>query len=258
MNKRIALLIAIVGFLAWCGSVNAQEAANAQEVEDEIQVPSKGTAEYWVVRSRGVSELRGFLTRKRVDLKENLSIFVAFLDKLGKADHFSTTPVEVPSDPKYRFEVLGILEEDLADRNMKMPTKPMSLEHMVEIAMEIVVSDGYLSVHFSDGEELKNFKDVLKRRESSLRKVQSDVNAQVEACLRAWFYLGSINHQDGFKLFRFNLKEEEKRAKEEQRAAASAARGSRSRGNRGARKQAELQRRQDRLDDRYQNAYWGR
>ncbi len=252
MNKRIALLIAIVGFLAWFGSVNAQEA------EDEVQVPAKGTAEYWVVRSRGVSELTGFLSRKRLDLKENLSIFAVFLDKVGKTGDFSTTPVEVSDDPKLRFQVLGILEEDLADRNIQMPKKPMSLEQMVEIGMEIVVSDGYLTVHFSDGQELKNYKDVLKRRESSLRKIRSDVHAQVEACLRAWSYLGTINQQDGFKLFRFNLKEEERRAKEEQRAAASAARGARSRQNRGARKQAELQRRQDNLDYRYQNAYWGR
>jgi hypothetical protein len=253
MKKCMVLSCVVVSILAWCGSVYAQDA-----VEEQVQLPAKDSAEYAVVRSRAVSDLTSFLTKKRIDLDENLAYFVAFLDKLGKADDFITTPMDIPKDPKQRFAVLGVLEDEFADRNIRVPEKAMSWNEMMEIAMRFRIAEGYLPVSFADGEELKTYKDILKRRESLPRKMWADVNKKVEACLKAWTYLGTINQQQGFKLFRFKEREEQTRLEEERRAEASAARSDRSRQMRGSRKEAELRRRQDRLSRRYTYSYWGR
>ena len=109
---------------------------------------------------------------------------------------------------QYRFQVLGLLE-DLEESSVNVPKEPMTWEQMVEIAMKFVVEEGYNSVDFSDGEELRQYKAVLKNRENFLKKIRSDVNNQVEACLFAWFYLGTINQQTGFKLYRFQTTEAE-------------------------------------------------
>ena len=95
-------------------------------------------------------------------------------------------------------------------------------QQMVEIAMKFVVEEGYNSVDFSDGEELRQYKAVLKNRENFLKKIRSDVNNQVEACLFAWFYLGTINQQTGFKLYRYQTTEAEAKKAEDKRAASRA------------------------------------
>lgn len=253
--KKSILFLCVVSLFAWGGSICAQEAV---EVEEEVQLPPENSPEYSVVRSCAVSELTSFFSRKRIELTENLNIFTAFLDKLGKADEFITTPVEVPQDPAQRFAVLGILEDEFVARNIRIPEKPMSWEQMIEMAMQFVVAEGYLPVEFSDGEELKAYREVLKRREALPRKMRSDITNQVDACLKAWVYLGTINQQQGFKLYRFQEQEKKKRLEAEKKAQASAARGARSRQARSVRKEEEMRRRQDNLRYRYGYSYYGR
>lgn len=250
MLKNFTFSLLVVASLICVGPLNAQDA------EDQVKLPEKNTSEYWVVRSRAISELITFLTKKRTELKEDLNHFTAYLDKLDKADDFITSNVEVPKDPKYRFQVLGILE-DVEDSSVNVPEKPMTWEQMVEIAMKFVVEEGYSSVDFSDGEELRQYKAVLKNRENFLKKIRSDVNNQVEACLMAWFYLGTINQQTGFKLYRFQTTEAEAKEAEAKRAKSRAEQGADARQRRQDLKDEETQRRQERLNRSYNNNYWG-
>jgi hypothetical protein len=251
MFKRLTLSLLIVASLFCAAPIHAQDA------EEKIVLPPQNTSEYWVVRSRAISELITFLTMKRTELNEDLSHFTSFLDKLGKADDFITSNVEVPKDPKYRFQMLGILEDVEESASVKVPEKPMTWEQMVEIAMKFVVEEGYSSVDFEDGEELRQYKAVLKNRENFLKKIRSDVNNQVEACLKAWFYLDTINQQTGFKLYRFQTVESERKSKEEKAAASRAEQGAEARQRRRDLKDEETRRRQERLNRSYSNSYWG-
>lgn len=250
MLKHLTLSLLIIATLFCVGSVSAQDAA------EEVTLPAKTTSEYWVVRSRAISELITFLTMKRTELNDALNHFTGYLDKLGKADDFITANVEVPKDPKLRFQMLGILE-DVEASSVKVPEKPMTWEQMVEIAMKFVVEEGYSSVDFEDGEELRQYKAVLKNRENFLKKIRSDVNNQVEACLMAWFYLGTINQQTGFKLYRFQTTEAERKAKEDKAKSSRAEQGAEARQRRRDLKDEETRRRQQRLNRNYSNSYWG-
>jgi hypothetical protein len=250
MLKNFTLSLLVAASLICVGPLNAQDA------EDQVKLPDQNTSDYWVVRSNAISELITFLTKKRTELKEDLNHFTAYLDKLDKADDFITSNVEVPKDPKYRFQLLGILD-DVEDSGIKVPEKPMTWEQMVEVAMRFVVQEGYLPVEFADGDELRQYKNVLKNRENFLKKIRSDVTNQVEACLKAWFYLGTINQQTGFKLYRFQTTETKNKAAEEKRAASRAEQGTEARQASRDRKEEELRRRQERLNQSYNNNYWG-
>lgn len=248
MTKHPLFLLVIAGLLC-CGSVSwAQN-------DEEIQLPAENSAEYWVVRSNAVSELTAFLTLKRKELNEELALFTQFLDKIGKTDDFVTASLAVPEDPKLRFEMLGLLE-DVEKANIKIPEKPLTWEEMIAIAMRFTVIEGYLPVSFADDEELREFKTVLTRRENFLHKIRSDSKIQVEACLKAWFYLGTINQQRGFKLYRFQTTEAARKAEEQEKAKSRADKVAKAR----EKKQAHmLQLRQVRLRRKYYNnyRYWG-
>ncbi|MFC1763863.1 hypothetical protein ACFL6U_17535 [Planctomycetota bacterium] len=249
MMKRtvVTLLVLLTMFGTVCVSTQA--------ADDEIQLPPQDSAEYWVVRSRSVSELITFLTKKRTELTADLNHFTSFLEKVGKADDFAGSNIEVPDGPEYRAAVLGIIDS-FEDTGIEMPKKSLSWEQMVELAMKFTVVEGYLPVDFKDGEELARYKRVLKNRESFSRDVRKDVSALVEGCLKAWFYLGSINQQDAFKLFVFQEEQMARQAAAEKQAEARAQRADKAKDLLEKSKEEELRRRQDRLNRSYGYGYW--
>ena len=80
--------------------------------------------------------------------------------------------------------------------------------------MQFVWAEGHLATEVETGEELQRFKEILQSRERFCRQVRADVKGIVEACIQAWFYLGTIDRQQGFGVY---LVQEEGKRKEAQR-----------------------------------------
>lgn len=215
--------------------------------ETDSQLPPKESTRYWVLRSQALNELTPFLTQKRASLREKYGYFTAFLEEAGKTEAFSAKRIDVPKSPRARAEIVGLLE-DFDDRDIQLPEKPLTWNQTVEIAMEFVMSEGFVPIEIADEAELKSFKSVMKRREDFCRKIRRDVKRTLDNSLKAWLYLGSINQQERFRSYIINEKAAAKAAKEQARSARAAA--TREERNR-RREDAKLQRHQDTLGLRH-------
>ena len=215
--------------------------------EAAAPLPQEDGAEYWVLRSEAVRELTSFLTKKRKELKDKYAYFPGYLEEIGKASDFRSAKIKVPDDRKYRLEVLGLLDA-FEQKDIRLPEKTLSWDQVVDVAMQFVWAEGYLDVDIDNAEELQSFKNILQRKERFSRKVRADVKQTVDACVQAWYYLDTIDKQQGFRAYvaQEELNKKEAKAKERTEKIAE---------SRANRKQEEWQRRQYRLRNRYGYGY---
>jgi hypothetical protein len=209
MNKTLFISLSLLMPLS---SLYAEvKAAEAQQ--PRAPLPSQDSPEYWVLRSEAVRELTRFMTRKRTELKRKYAYFPRYLEQIGKLKDYGSSNIKVPDDPRYRLAILGLLDE-FEQKNVKLPKKSLSWDQIIDIAMQFVWAEGHLATDVETGEELQRFKDILQSRERFCRDVRTDVKGIVDAGIRAWFYLGTIDRQQSFGVY---LVQEESKRKEAQR-----------------------------------------
>jgi hypothetical protein len=253
MRKYVVSGLAIV--LSFCLVSMAQEQkttttdANAPgDVEfNQIKLPSRDTAEYWVVRSQAVNELTSLLTKKRSEVKVKLSYFKDYIAQIGKTDEVLASDIQGSDDPKLRAQVFGILEE-LENRNIPIPKKPLSWDELVGAGMKFILSEGYLPVDIEGQEELDNFKKILERKEQFCIKVRKETDGIVAVAIKSWLYLGTIEKQKEYRLY-VNRQQQEKQALEGKRQAIREEKVAADRQRREQEKQNIWQARQDRLQN---------
>lgn len=192
MNKK---LLRSLGLLLL--SCLYAESTFAVTQQAQAPMPPKDSPQYCVLRSEAVRELSSFMTKKRSKLRRKYSYFPAYLEQIGKLDDYSSQKIKVPNDPKYRLAILGVLDK-LEQKDIQVPEKAMSWNQVIEVAMQFVWSEGYIATDVETGEELQRFKEILQDRERFCRKVRDDVKVIVDECIRAWFYLGTIDRQKAF------------------------------------------------------------
>ena len=124
----------------------------------------------------------------------------------------------------------------------------MNWSEVIDVAMQFVLAEGHLEAEIESGEELLRYKEILASRERLGKKIRKDVKVTVDACERAWFYLGEINRQQGFRAYVAQEQVKEDEAKMEARAERSAQ-------QRDQRKKTEQERRQKRLRYKYGYGY---
>ena len=209
MNKKLFISLSLLMLLS---SLYAEvKAAEAQQ--PRAPLPSQDSPEYWVLRAEAVRELTRFMTRKRTELKRKYSYLPAYLEQIGKLEDYGSSNIKIPDDPRYRLAILGLLDE-FEQRNVKLPKKSLSWNQIIDIAMQFVWAEGHMKTDVESGEELQRFKDILLSRERFCKQVRADVKAIVDAGIRAWFYLGTIDRQQGFGVY---IVREEAKRKEAQR-----------------------------------------
>ncbi len=226
--------------------------------ETDEQLPSEESTRYWVLRSQALNELIPFLTQKRSDLRDKYGYFNDFLEEIGKTQAFSATRIKVPESAKARLEIVGLLE-DFEDREIQLPEKPVTWNEIVEIAMQFVMSEGFVPIDIADEAELQSFKNIMNRREDFCRKIRRDFKRTLDNCVKAWLFLGSINEQETFRSYVVKEKAAVKAAKAQARSdRASATRDERDslRGDaRRRRQQDSINLRHDRLLLKYRYRY---
>lgn len=208
----ILLLSASVAALA--ADDSARE-AQADEATATIELPSKETAEYWVIRSQALTELIPFMTQKRAEFKETHRLMAQYLDSIGKGEDFIRSGAKAPDDPEIYAEALGIADEIKAS-GVKLPKKPLTWDQLVEIAMQHELHVGYMPTHVSDAEELAMIRKVCQQKQTYGQKVRRDLGDVVKKCMNIWVYLGTIDRQGDCKVYLYREREKERLAKEEQ------------------------------------------
>ncbi|MHC4553080.1 MAG: hypothetical protein ACYSUT_10010 [Planctomycetota bacterium] len=208
---KYSLIIIVIAILGANVSVAAEDTSNTG-----IQLPKKGSIEYWNLRSEAISEFLPFLTRKRSEIKSNQKLLEDFLLKNGKADDFTAKNVPVPDDPKVYFELLQI-GQGLKDMNMPAPKSRPSWDQLMDIVMKHVVFEGFIPTAVEQ-DELDHYIHICRQKEQYGQKVRKDMRGVLDQCARMWVYLDSIQQLDEFKSYYANLRLES----EMQRAQAKA------------------------------------
>jgi len=196
MNKTLLISLGLLmAFSRFYAEANA-----AQAPQPRTPLPSQDSPQYWVLRSEAVRELTGFITKKRTKLKRMYGYFPGYLEQIGKLTDYGSSNIKVPDNPKYRLAVLGLLDE-FEQKNVQLPETSMSWNQIIDVAMQFVWAEGHLATEVETGEELERFKDILQSRERFCRQARADVKVIVDACIKAWLYLGTIDQQQGFGVY---------------------------------------------------------
>jgi hypothetical protein len=181
----------------------------------DVVLPSEESAEYWVVRSYTVNELTSFLTKKRAELRGKLEYFKSYIEQIGKTQDMLASDIQGANDPVLRAKALGIFDE-LASKDITIPKKQLSWEELVEVGMKFKVSEGYSPIDVN-GQELDDFKSILKRNEQFCIKVRKETLVLVDMVVKGWLYLGTIDKQKEFRLYVIDQKQQKEKAQEGKR-----------------------------------------
>jgi hypothetical protein len=188
-------------------AAEAKTAAYVSGGLDEVALPEKNSEAYWVVRSRAVDELISFLTQRRADLKQKLTSFQNYIDKIGMTGDMLKSEIQFTKiEPEARMKALGVFDE-AESKGINIPKKPLTWEQLVDLSMRLVVDRGYSPVDMND-EELEGFKNILKRNEQFCMKVRKETSDAADKVVKAWLYLGSIDKQNEFRLYVLELKQQ--------------------------------------------------
>jgi hypothetical protein len=241
--------------LAACVTVTFA-AENKQEVPllEEIKLPSSDSVQYWTVRSRAMTELIPFMTKKRREMKENLQYFTDYLQANGMGEGFLVSKIEVTPTPRIHAKALGILE-DLEAKGIKIPEKFLTWEETVEFSMRYIMEEGYLPVDVEGDEELAMYKKICKQKEAYGKKVQKELREVIYKGIKIWTYLGTLGKQESLRVFVFKAKENKRIANETR---IRKGREGQREDQRKFRRQLELDRKRDRYYDRshYRRYYY--
>ena len=190
--------------------------ANETEEEIAVQLPPKGGAEYWNVRSEAISEFLPLLTKKRTEMKKNQQLLADYLLGIGKASEFASKNVPVPTDPDIYFEILQI-HQALPSLDTSKITKRPSWDELMELVMGHVLTEGYLPTDVEEGDDLAQYIQVCKKKEEYGQKVRQEMRLALDQCARIWVYLDSIDQKDKFKAHYADLKLAQKSQKDAQK-----------------------------------------
>ncbi|MHC4386270.1 MAG: hypothetical protein ACYSU8_03675 [Planctomycetota bacterium] len=184
---------------------------------EDIQLPEKGSPDYWVVRSDAVTELTRLLASKRSEMKKKRMMLADYLTKIGQAEAMASAKVEVPDDPKLYAQALGMLES-YEQRNIALPNKLPTWEESAEFAMRFIIFEGHVPMQFDGDDDIRSFVDVCKKKEAYAQKVQREMRSYVKDCLKMWTYLGTINQQSAAKEWVVQMKLDAEKSKNAERA----------------------------------------
>jgi len=194
------ILLVLMAAAGLTGALYAQETAvtpDDQESDEEIQMPDKGTPEYWNLRSEAMSQLLPFLTKKRTEMKKQMQMMADYLLQIGKASEFAESQVPVPTDPAVFIEILRI-GQSLEQMNVPLPKTRPTWDQIMDVAMKHVMLDGYLPTAV-EPEELPQYIEMCKKKEEYGQKVRKDMRTSLDQCARMWVYLDSIGELGNFK-----------------------------------------------------------
>jgi hypothetical protein len=181
---------------------------------EKMELPSKDSAEYWVIRTQTMTEFIPFMTQKRAEFRKTSKLMMDFLLKIGKAADFHDSGVKAPDDHKLYLEFVGLADR-AAQANVHLQEKRPSWEETVECAMKMIMVEGYLPTDVADEEELQTIKRLCAQKEKYGQKVRDELHGLVQECLDAWFYLDTIGKQGAFKEYKYLQEENERKEKEE-------------------------------------------
>lgn len=221
MNSRTVALILIldmvVGIVPGAEITTATEDKNVADKDlttiAKVVLPSKDTAEYWIIRTQTMNEFIPFMTEKRTEFRKTFKLISDFLVKIGKAQDFVKDGVKAPDDPKLHMEVLGLANR-IAQADVQLPQKRASWEGSVELAMKVIMIEGYLPTDVADSEEFLTIKRLCAQQEKYGRKVRNELHDLVQKCLNVWFYLDTIDKQGAFREYKYLEEEKERQEKE--------------------------------------------
>ena len=184
---------------------------------EDIQLPEKGSADYWVIRSDAVTELTRLLTSKRAEMKKKRMMVADYLLKIGKAEEMASAQIEVPDDPKLYAQALGLLES-YEQRNIALPKKLPTWEESADFAMRFIIFEGHVPMQFDGDEDLQSFVEVCKKKEAYAQKVRREMRSYVRDCLKMWTYLGTIGQQSAAREWAAQMKLDAEKARSAEQA----------------------------------------
>ncbi|MCP4262845.1 MAG: hypothetical protein GY774_35850 [Planctomycetes bacterium] len=212
------ILVMVVGIVLGAEMTTAGEGKNVADKDmaalAKVELPSKTTSEYWIIRTQTLTEFIPFLTQKRTEFRKISELISQFLVKTGKSQDFVRSGVKAPESAKLYREVLGIGER-VAQVEVDLPDKMPTWEESVELAMRIIMTEGYLPTDVTDQEELLSIKRLCAQKEKYAQKVRKELHGLVQKSLNVWFYLETIDKQGAFREYAFLEKEKERKEKEE-------------------------------------------
>ncbi len=193
-------------------AVTAAKPASEQDAIQTVQLPIKDTGEYWDLRSHAVTELTGFFTTKRAEMKEKLDSATRFLAQEGLTLQFNQSKITLPDDPEVYFKALGVTGEFLkANSKGFSPKKAIEWEPLIELAMKYVVVDGYDAAVVADKEEIAYLKNSCEMKEKYAQKARKEFRDQINKIVSIWLFLGTADKQQAMSDF-FIAEQAEKKA----------------------------------------------
>ena len=218
-TRTLLFLVIVIG-ISLCTEVTiAGEGKNDVEKNRaaiaKVELPPRDSAEYWIIRSQTMTEFIPFMTQKRTEFMKSSKLMEGFLVKIDKAKDFYDSGVKAPDDHKLYMEVVGLTSR-IAQANENLTEKRPNWEECVELAMKMVMLEGYLPTNVADKQELKIIMQLSAQKEKYGMKIRNELHDLVQKCLNAWFYLGTINMQGAFR--EYKLIEEEKERIEKEKA----------------------------------------
>lgn len=220
MKSKVMVLVAIViaGLSVALGAENKPQAQNkSMASKDKVVVsklPSKDTAQYWVLRSQTMTEFIPLLTKKRTEFKSNSKLMSQYLKKIAKTQDFLDSGIKAPDSPELYAKAVGIADR-MARANIEVPEKTLPWEQAVELAMTLIMNEGYLPTDVSGKEELKTIKKICAQKEEYGRKIRKELHGHVQKCMDIWFYLETLDKQQECKKYVRLEKEKQQKAQED-------------------------------------------
>lgn len=263
-SKMMIVLIVIASFnLAFAQETAAEKAPEAQNAEeatvaaeesreaaDDLKLPGKDTAEYWVIRSQTCTEFIPLMTQLRSEKKETVDLMIQFLKKIGKAQDFLKSGVKAPRSLELLFKETG--EDTMyAEMGLELPEKQLDWDQSIEDAMRFVLSEGYNPTNVAGAEELAIIKQLCAQKEKYGKKVGKELDETIWEGLDIWFYLETIGQQEACDEFVHTQLEAQQEAIKKVGAEVKEYRQEKELLRREQQKQNIWQERQNRLRNRY-------
>jgi hypothetical protein len=180
----------------------------------DLNLPEKGSTEYWMVKSQALNELRPFLSRTRREAKGHYEALTEYIKYIGKGQEFLASDMKVAFNPADYAKAIG-KSEDFFEKNIELPKKALTWEQLVEFAMEFVLNEGFEPSETKSNEEIKMIKNICKQQEAYVKKIRNDLRKIAQDCMEMKAYLESIDQFDAcVKYTHYQEKEEERIRKE--------------------------------------------
>jgi hypothetical protein len=211
MRNAVGCMIALLALSALAIAANDKKAdttatvskpAAEQDPTQSVALPAKDSGEYWDLRSHAVTELTGFFTTKRAEMKEKLDSATRFLAQEGLTLQFAQSKIQLPDDPAVYFKALGVTGEFLKSNTKGLsPQKPIEWEALIELAMKYVSLDGYDAAVVADKEEIAYLKNSCEMKEKYALKARKEMRDQVNKIVSIWLFLGTADKQQAMTDF---------------------------------------------------------